>query len=124
MARFSLSRYETQARFGLLIALVALLCLLGQVGVTLNVHKGFEGLDREQWIIRYGHARKLGVYAATAVTIAAAVIAVGFGYNSAGQRRNDRPGMSWAAFFIGASVVCGAVIVFMIFRFRGESVIG
>ena len=123
MAKFSLSRYDTQARVGLLIAVVALAGLLAQVAIVFNAPRSFQGVDMEQLRIYYGPMRKWFVLGATAATVGVAIIAVGFGYNSAGQRRNDKPGMSWAAFFIGATTISLAVIVFMIFRFRGELVL-
>lgn len=114
MAKFSLSRYDTQARVSLGLALFSVVCLLGLAVLI------FQHLDLSQWVITYGRFRRLVIMGATAGTILVAAIAFGMGLNSAGQRRNDKPLFSWLGFFISAGVICMSLILFFLFRTRGE----
>jgi hypothetical protein len=120
LAKFSLRRFDTQARVGLWLSLLAALLLLAELVIVFNIHKGFEGVDAKEWTIYHGRTRRTAVYAAVGLTLVFAVAGMGFGFNSAGERRNDRQNLSWAAFFIGATVISLAVILFMVFRLRGE----
>ena len=65
----------------------------------------------------YGSATKYApaVYLTTAVTMLLAAAAAGIGGNSAGQKRNDKTRLSWAAFFIGAVVLSVTIIAFAMF---------
>jgi hypothetical protein len=120
LAKFTLRRFDTQARVGLALSLAGVALLLVQLVFVLNIHKGFEGVDWEQWMIYHSANRKLAIFAVSLATLAVALAGVGFGYNSAGERRNDKQGMSWAAFFIGAAVMSVALILIIAFRMRGE----
>lgn len=117
MAKFSLRRYDTQARFSMVVSLLSVVPLLGMAWVIL------QQFDMSELLIYYGKNRKIAVYASTLVTLGLSVVGFGFGLNSAGQRRNDKPQLSWIGFFVGACVFCLAIILFALFRFRGESVI-
>jgi hypothetical protein len=54
------------------------------------------------------------------MTMVLAASGFGFGLSSAGQRRNDKPQLSWTGFFIGAAILCLTVVLLFIFRVRGE----
>jgi hypothetical protein len=116
VGKFSLSRHDTQARISAVLAIISCVSL---AGLALLV---FRNIDRAQWVIAYGKNRGLMVQAAAAVTILLAGIAFGMGLNSAGQRRNDRPKLSWLGFFIGALVICAALVLLFLFKTRGEQV--
>lgn len=118
MAKFSLRRYDTQARVGLVLGILSALALLGLVGLILTSNLSWA--DRA---FSFGARRKAAMMGATAVTLALGAAAAGFGYNSAGQRRNDRQGLSWLAFFIGAGTISLGLILFLIMRLRGELVL-
>ncbi len=118
MAKFSLRRYDNQARVSIVVSLASVVTLLGLVLVV------FRNVDWSEQVIYYGKNRKLAVYGATALTLLLSTIGFGMGLSSAGQRRNDKQQLSWIGFFVGAGVLCLALIVFFIFQKRGESVIG
>lgn len=115
MAKFSLRRYDTQATVGMYCSLVALLCLAAQVFLI------FQHLNPDEWIVFYGPTRRIAIFVATAATLGMAAIAAGLGFNSAGQRRNDKGQLSWIGFFIGALVFSLSIALFLFFHWRGES---
>ncbi len=117
MAKFSLSRPDAQARFSAILSLISCVCL---AGLALLV---FRHVDSKEWVITYGRTRGQLVMAAAGITILLAVIAFGMGWSSAGQRRNDKPALSWLGFFVSAGVICLAVVIFFLFRNRGEMVV-
>lgn len=116
MANFSLRRYDTQARFGLVLALLSAGSL---VVLTFMVFRHFNTND---FTIIYGPFRKLVVLISGLVTILLAAGGFGFGLNSAGQRRNDKPVLSWIGFFVGAAVFCLAVILLFFFMKQGQQI--
>lgn len=118
VAKFSLRRYDTQARVGVFLSILSILSLLGFAGLILT-----SSIDWAQFSFSYGARRKLAMLGATAVTLGLAAAAAGFGYNSAGQRRNDRQGLSWLAFFTGAGVIVLCLILFLFMRTRGDIVL-
>ena len=114
MANFSLRRYDTQARFGLLLSLLAALCMaVMAVGI-------FQHFNRSDWTPYYGQTRKLGVLASGMLSLLLAACGFGLGLNSAGQRRNDKPTLSWLGFFLGAGVLCLTVILLIFFLKQGQ----
>ena len=117
VAKFSLRRYDVQARFSMILSLVSVVTLVGMVAVIMR------RLDTEAWLIHYGKPTQMALYGSALVTLALAVSGFGFGLNSVGQRRNDKPQLSWIGFFVGAGVLCLALILLAFFRFRGEAAI-
>jgi len=117
MAKFSLRRYDIQARVSLIVSLASLFALMGMAGVI------FRRFSLEDWTINYGLPTKYAAYASTLATLALSITGFGFGLNSVGQRRNDKQQLSWIGFFVGAGVLTMALILFALFRIRGESVI-
>ena len=115
MAKFSLRRYDTQARASLVIAGVSVVSLLGLAFVV------FKNVDFSQQVIYWGNQnRRLAIYLIGIVTMLLAGAGFGFGLNSAGQRRNDRPQLSWIGFFLSSAVICATLVILYIFRSRGE----
>ena len=85
MAKFSLSRPETQARVAALLSLFSCLSLAALAALVLR------HLDTSQWVITYGRSRSLMVQAAAGVTFLLAGIGFGMGLSSAGQRQAGAP---------------------------------
>jgi hypothetical protein len=111
---FSLRRYDTQARVGLWLSLLAVLTLAVMiVGI-------FQHFSTATMTIYYGQTRKLGVLGLGMVTILLAGAGFGLGLNSAGQRRNDKAKLSWLGFFLGAAVMCLTVILLFFFLKQGQ----
>ncbi len=116
MAKFSLRRYEDQARVSLaagLASAVTFLVLLALVVRRFSV---------QELAVFYGQRTYMAVVAAAAVTALLAVIGFGLGINSVGQRRNEKQVLSWAGFFIGAAVLVLTICVCIFFLLRGEFV--
>ena len=115
MTKFSLRRFEDQAKASVVLGIVA--C----VGLVVQAIMVFRHIDTNEWAIMYGNpTRKYLVMITTAISLLVGVAALGLGYNSAGQRRNEKPQLSWTGFFLGAGVICFAVIFFVVFRTRSE----
>jgi hypothetical protein len=115
VVKFSLRRFEDQAKASVVLGVVA--C----VSVVVQVIMVFRHIDTAQWVIMYGStSRKYLVMIMTVLSLLIGVAALGLGFNSAGQRRNEKPKLSWLGFFMGAGVICLAVIGFVVWRTRSE----
>lgn len=107
----NLRLHETQAQFAAICGVVAFGCLLA---LTYAVFKGF---SQEMMAIVFnpntglGKYRKIGVFAGTAVTLGVGVAAGLLGFNSLGQKRNHRQGMSWLGLAFGALAVSAAPVL-------------
>ena len=117
MAKFSLRRYDTQARVSAIFALASILTLI------VMTYFVFRGTEWSEFVIYYGRNRKPIVYLAAAVNLFMATVAFGLGFNSAGQRRNDKQQLSWIGFFVSAGVIVMTFVLLYMFRTRGEQVI-
>ena len=128
MAKFSLRRYDNQALVSIVISLASLVALLGLAFIAFQNTVFPEGASSwKEYLnfdIPHGKNRKMAVAGGTAMTLLLAAVGFGMGLNSAGQRRNDKQKWSWIGFFMGAVVLCLTIIVFLIFRERGESLVG
>ncbi|NLE59351.1 MAG: hypothetical protein GX616_13400 [Planctomycetes bacterium] len=116
MAKFSLRRYEEQARVSFVAALASVVTFVGLLALVLR------RFSLQEMAIFYGQRTYLAVLVATAVTALLAVIGFGLGISSVGQRRNEKQGLSWAGFFVAAAVLVLTICVFAFFFLRGESV--
>jgi len=115
VAKFSLRRYDTQARVSVIVSLASIASLMVLAYLLCR------NLVWSERVIFYGNPTyKLIVYGAAFVTMLLAASGFGFGLNSAGQRRNDKPQLSWTGFFVGAAVLCLTVVLVFIFRSRSE----
>lgn len=117
VANFSLRRYDTQARVSVALSIASCVTLVATAFFTLRY------LDWSEYTVYYGPVRRLLILGAGAATLALSLAALGLGLNSAGQRRNDKPKLSWLGFFIGAGVFSLAIILLFLFKIRGESVV-
>ena len=117
MAKFSLRRYDTQARVGVIISLLSIAPLMGLVALI-----GWK-MEMSEWVLYYGPRFSLAFYPTTLAALGLSTIGLGFGFNSAGQRRNDKQKLSWIGFFVGVAVLCLTLILFVLFRLRAEPVV-
>ncbi len=117
MAKLSLRRYDVQAVVSVYISILAILPLIALAFFIA------QQLDFSQWVFYYGKLRKLAILGSGLAALGLAAIGFGLGLNSAGQRRNDKPMMSWLGFFISAIVICLTLVLLYFFRERGESVL-
>lgn len=103
--------YPTQARAGLIIGVAGVLCL-GALAYCV-----FKGFQRENMVIAYNPAGGLGKYRKGAVFLMTAscgfagLAATILGYNSLGQKRNNRQSSSWAGLLLGAIVLAVAPVL-------------
>lgn len=112
MASRSIRRFDTQAKVSSVVSLIAMVGVLAMAGLSLR------NLDPELRVIRFnpeGFYRPafLGICAATMFL---AVIGLGLGLNSAGQRRNELQKRSWIGFFMGTAAFSMAIVLFWMFH--------
>jgi len=88
--------------------------------LVVSADKGFQNFNTSDLTITYGPARRLAILATGGVTALLAVSGFGFGLNSAGQRRNDKPMLSWISFFVGGTVLCLALMLLFFFMRQGQ----
>jgi hypothetical protein len=112
---FNLRRYDEQARFGVILSLASVGSLLVLMFFV------FRHLKWSEWVIYGSPTRQKLIYAAGALTMALATAGFGFGLNSAGQKRNDKPLLSWIGFFVGGAVLCLAIVILFFFYKQFES---
>jgi hypothetical protein len=111
MAKGSLRRFDVQAKWSLWLSLASILTWLGMLVLFLRNWQG--EINQVQF-------RADGLYqpvylACTALTIILATFGLALGFNSAGQRRNDRQKTSWTGFFVGLTVLGLGIIFFAAF---------
>jgi amino acid transporter len=111
VARGSLRRYDTQAKWSLWISLLSAVTLIALAGLearnfNFNLKVIVFGKHSPyQWVL-------LGTVALTILLSTAGLL---LGINSAGQRRNELQKRSWAGFFIGTGVLSLTLILFVAF---------
>jgi len=113
-----LSDYEKQAFLSVVMAGAAAAALLGQLALIL---RNFRASDFE---ILYS-SKSISFPAILGCTaLAAALGATGFylGFNSAGQNRNKKQGLSWMGFFLNAAVLTLTLAGFVFFWYAKEEV--
>ena len=116
MARSSLRRYDVQAKYGIVLACASVAPCLGAVVMVLrNYDREFGHIiyGRSTWMIAFGACVGLAMLSGGTGCL--------LGLNRASQRRNEKQGWSWIAFFLGGSVVTLGIILaiaFFILRVR------
>jgi len=115
MARGSLRRYDIQASYGLVLGILSVVPLLAAVGLTM---RNWDGTLRAI-VYKATGPYKYAFLACIAAALLVAVIALLFGWSSAGQRRNPNQGRSWAGFFMGGAVASLCVILLYAFMTFG-----
>ena len=111
MARASLRRYDVQAVYALVFSLASVVPMLG------GVYLFYRNFTFELAAIVYQQGSKFLPFYLGAAALAGLLSGIGFllGWNSAGQRRNQRPTWSWAGFFVGGAVATVTVILLLAF---------
>ena len=111
MALGSLRRYDVQAKYGFALSMVSIV-----PGVA-ALWMGWRRFDADLGRIIYGAQGRFVSAFVGCVLLSAAPAALGFimGWSSAGQRRNNKSGRSWIAFFVGGSVLTLNVVLLIAF---------
>ncbi|MBN1491049.1 MAG: hypothetical protein JXA69_14135 [Phycisphaerae bacterium] len=119
MAKFSLRRYDVQATVSVALSAAAFFFILAMAAMIVTK------LNLEMKVISYGKEglRMPAIYLSGLAAFTLGVAGFGFGMNSAGQRRNDKPRRSWIGFFLGAGAITLSLILLALFRMWGEEVI-
>lgn len=114
MGLSSLRRYDVQARYASVLSLSALLPTIGALVLI------FRNYHHEVRQIIYGSGSYVAVLlGCLAVSIALGGLGCLLGWNSAGQRRNDRSGLSWIGFSVGAaSLTLDAILLLAFYMLR------
>ena len=106
----SLRRYDVQATCAYVLSIFSVLPLIGGAYLAWrNYHP-----DVGQ-IIYQSKAYVLALVVCILVSMAAGGLGCLFGFNSAGQRRNEKPGRSWVGFFVGGGVLTFDIILLIAF---------
>lgn len=111
MARGSLRRYDVQARYAIILALVSIVPLVASAGLAIRNYSS----DIRN-IVYMGGSKWLPVFLGF-LSLAMLFSFLGFvlGWNSAGQRRNEKSSWSWVAFFVGGGVLMLSFVVLIAF---------
>ena len=111
MARGSLRRYDVQARYAIILALVSIVPFLASAGLAIRNYSS----DISNIIYMRG-TKWLPVFLGS-LALAMLLSALGFvlGWSSAGQRRNEKSSWSWMAFFIGGGVLTLSFVLLVAF---------
>jgi hypothetical protein len=107
----NLRRYEVQASYAVGLAIAAVVPFLAAAYLV------YSRYDSDISRIIYGSQGKFVPAFATCAlaSLAAAGVACLLGWNSAGQRRNDRSSRSWLGFFLGGMLVTLNIVLLAAF---------
>ncbi len=106
----SLRRFDVQANYARVLAIIAVFPLIGSIFlVWRNYHP-----DVRQ-IIYAANSYALALLACIGSALLLGGVACILGWNSAGQRINEKQGRSWFGFFVGGAVVTSALILLIAF---------
>ncbi len=113
MAKGSMRRFDTQAKYALYASVAGLFGLVGLAALVMRNYR------KAEVAVVYSRDSMFApvVFIATAVTLLLAATAAMMGFNSAGQKRNEKNKQSWIAFFVGTATASLAIIVFSVFWF-------
>ena len=116
---FNLRRFDVQARVSVIASALSLLV------AGMMIPMVFKHFHRESLMIYYSPktSRELVIFITALVAIAFGVCGCGFGFNSAGQRRNDKQGLSWIGFFLGPGAITVTCLLLSVFWFGKENVV-
>lgn len=114
MAKASLRRFDVQAKWSIrLSALSVVTCALVAVLLARNWSSSL------QQIVYGNPIYQFVILGVSALTMLLSFFGIVLGFNSAGQRRNEKQRLSWAGFFLGTGVLSLAFILlaaFMLLR--------
>lgn len=107
MARVSLRRYDVQATCATVLALVSVAPVAVAVGLVFRNYRSGLGAITYREDTLYLPV----LLACLAVAVLTSVFAAILGFNSAGQRRNEKQARSWIGFLVGGMCLTVAVVV-------------
>lgn len=104
---------------------LSVLTILGVLGLAAVVFRGFNWEQKTIFYNSakgYGQYRNLMVYGATAACLVFAAVAGLLGFNSLGEKRNNRQGFSWFGVLVGALSIVSAILLCMAWRLLNEPI--
>lgn len=115
--------HQTQATTAMLVGVMGLLSLAALAAVVLK------NFNRDTWTILYneesgwGQYRKPLTYIFSLTTILVGAVALALGFNSLGQKRNEKQGRSWLGMTLGAIAIALAPVLLTLWLQRNEAII-
>ncbi len=111
LARGSLRRYDVQAQYAFVLAIVSVLPL------SAAAIAAWQRYDPDLSQIVYGASSYFApaFLGCILLSILCGALACLLGFSSAGQRRNDKPKRSWLGFFVGSAAVTFGLILLIAF---------
>jgi len=115
--------HETQATTSMMLGILGWLSLAALCVVVLK------NFNTQSWTILYSERSTLGRYRKglvmlfAAVTFLIGVVSLGLGFNSLGQKRNNKQGRSWMGMLMGGVCVALSPVLFAAWRMLSEAVI-
>jgi hypothetical protein len=119
--KLSLRRYDVQARTSVVLSVASFVCFLGLTALVFR----HPMLALKEKVIVYNPdgLRAPLTYAFGLLSLGLGAAGFGLGWNSAGQRRNDKPVHSWVGFFLGGGAITLTLILLFLFRKWGEPIL-
>ena len=114
-------RYNVQAAYSAGLAIASTIPLLAAAWLAWKRYDGVLGQ------IVYGSRGRFvpAFLSCILISLVPSTIAFLLGWNSAGQRRNDKSGQSWIGFFLGGAVVTfNLVLLIAFYMLRFEKIMG
>ena len=115
--------FTTQARTGVLLALLAV------ATVAALAYCAMHGYSAAENVVPYNASEGLGqhrpnlVLVLTALTVLMAIGAGALGFNSLGQKRNEKPGLSWLGLAMATLCIPAALFFFFFWKTFSEAVL-
>ncbi|MFQ5491812.1 MAG: hypothetical protein ACE5GE_13920 [Phycisphaerae bacterium] len=111
MAKSSIRRFDVQAKWSLAFSVASGLCCLALMALLARNWRG----DIQQILYRAEGKYQPVIVLVAGLTMLLSTVGLVFGFNSAGQRRNEKQMLSWLGFFGGTAVLALAVVLFAAF---------
>jgi len=106
----SLRRFDVQARYAAATAVGSILPLAAALMIVMRNYN----FDLRQIVYRQ-NTYVVALLACLGLSALAGIAACVLGFNSADQRVNDRPKLSWLGFFLGGGVVTLDLVILVAF---------
>jgi len=111
MGMSSFRRFDVQARWSLLFSVAAMLTCMPVAFLALKNWRS----DINQILFSAKTMFQPAYMGGCALAILLACFGTALGFNSAGQRRNDRQKQSWLGFFLGVAALLLAILLLVAF---------
>jgi len=111
LALGNLRRYDVQAKYAFVLVIASLgpgLVALWSTWKRFDFELGRIKYSSQSWFVP-------GFFSCLLLSMILAALGFTLGWNSAGQRRNDRSGRSWIAFFVGGGVLTFDIVLLIAF---------